>query len=323
MARRRNKKVKPFPWGRLLTFFILAGAVTTLGLTILLNFIYRQTVEVPSVTDKNIVDAIKILNSTGLHTIQMETRSSNQTPEGFVIAQEPEENSIIRTGRAVKLLVSEGLRQTEVPTVAGISWRRGEITLRQVGLNPGILAKIYSEEIEEGIIIAQSPPPQTRVARESDVNLLISKGPRPVFITMPKLVGENIDRIEIILETAGISVGLKKEIYDPELEPGIIVNQTHDYGTEVEKGTVVSLEISRKPDDLSRLRFSVLRYRLPFSLEEQKVRVLVSDEQEIDRQVYEGFKEPADILQITVAVVGQAKARIYLNDKLLRENLPL
>ena len=323
VVRRRKKKIRAFPWGRLLTFFILTGAVTTVGLALLLNFIYRQTVEVPDIKDKDVVDAIKILNSIGLHNIQMETRPSNQTPEGYVIAQEPEEKSIIRAGRIVRLLVSEGLRQTEVPKVIGVSLRRGEITLRQLGLSPGMLAKVHSDEILEGVIIAQSPPPQIRVARESQVNLLISKGPKPVFITMPRLVGENIDRIEKILETSGISIGFKSEKYFPDLEPGVIIGQDPAFGTKVEKGAVISLEVNRKPDDRSRLRYSVLRLRLPFSLDEQRVKVLVSDEKESDRMTYEGFKEPVDILEITLAVVGQAKATIYVNEKLFKKDVPL
>lgn len=99
---------------------MLAAVVVVLSAVFLLigNVFSRETVKVPDVTGKTVVEAQQILENAGFSITLKEAYDDKVTP-GLVLEQNPAGNEMRKEGSAVYLTVSKGIEMVEVPNLAG------------------------------------------------------------------------------------------------------------------------------------------------------------------------------------------------------------
>ena len=99
---------------------MLAAVVVVLSAVFLLigNVFSRETVKVPDVTGKTVVEAQQILENAGFSITLKEAYDDKVTP-GLVLEQDPAGNEMRKEGSAVYLTVSKGIEMVEVPNLAG------------------------------------------------------------------------------------------------------------------------------------------------------------------------------------------------------------
>lgn len=143
-----------------------------------------------------------------------------------------------------------------VPDLKGKSLDEAEAELATVGLT---LAKsgAFSNEVEAGIIISQTPEPNTQVPVAAVVTLTVSLGPKTAATgVMPLVQGKAIaEAKELILAQAkgkiaenNISIVYS---YAKDAQPGQVVMQDPDPGTPIEETTqptLVVIEAIAVPD---------------------------------------------------------------------------
>ncbi|MEW6095850.1 MAG: PASTA domain-containing protein [bacterium] len=210
---------------------------------------YKKTVIVPDVREKNLVSATNILCKYKLRVSK--TFEIHSLPKNYVISQYPSPGTTVKIGRRVELKVSSGKARVIVPNLQNIHIAEAKHTLHRLSnhtLHMGRLAYIYSS-VEKDYVIAQSPLPKAKVPEDSEVNLLISQGNRPVSFYMPELIGMKLEEATNIIKKIGLRINsIQEEICD-EPEPGTIINQKPLRGYRVTAGDGLTLIVANNMID--------------------------------------------------------------------------
>lgn len=174
--------------------------------------------------------------------------------------------------------------------------------------------------MEEDTIMAQSLESEVEVSRNSEINLLISLGSHPIYFYMPDLIGKSLERASRIVEFLRLQTGSITYEVDPELKEGMVLNQTPSFGFPVKEKSIISLVISVKsqtrPTGL--LRYYMFHYVVPSGLFPKRIKIVVSDAQG-EREVYNALLSPGKEIDEVIAIMGIARAKIYIDGGLERE----
>ena len=99
------------------------------------------------------------------------------------------------------------------------------------------------QRYERGKIIFQDPPADTKVKINTETRVVLSAGKEKV--TVPQLLGKNLQNIRLVLEEAGLRGGKISHVHTPKYAAGKIIGQYPLAGEEVGKDTPVSLLVSQ------------------------------------------------------------------------------
>lgn len=221
------------------------GTVMPPGTTV--NFVVSrgpQPVEVPGVSGKNLADAQATIAGAGLIVGMITLRYSDSVPEGFVISQEPSAGSMVLPGTAISLFVSQGPQPVPVPIITGKTQTEAQQILAESGFVLGSVTQDWSATVPSGIVISQNPAGGTLVIPGSPVHFIVSRGPEPVAV--PAVTGIPREDAEVLITSAGLSVGSVTEEYSAESAEGIVLRQQPVGGTLVLPGASVNLVIATK-----------------------------------------------------------------------------
>ena len=131
-------------------FIAAAGASAYLTLTLIIKS--EETVVVPSLMEKDVVYALRMLSDLGLNTRIKASEYSDSIPVNYVIEQDPAPGSEIKKGRNVKLVISRGQLAVTTPELTGLSIHQALIVLEETGLCQGIRSRSKNFDVE-GIVI--------------------------------------------------------------------------------------------------------------------------------------------------------------------------
>lgn len=208
-------------------------------------------VKVPNVIGKDFGTAFDILVSSNLR-VKMTPRFSHEVPPGYVLDQRPSPGSRVKLGRQVELFISQGRTKVVVPDLKGLTVLDAKDAISHFqdplgmgGLRLGHIAYVHSNEVKEGIVLAQSPLAMSKVNRGTPVNLLVSLGPWPSSFEMPNLTGM---KLEEALEKAldlGLVINRIEEVADSKVPVDVVINQAPPEGYLVKKGDLIDLTVSK------------------------------------------------------------------------------
>ncbi|WP_395573137.1 Stk1 family PASTA domain-containing Ser/Thr kinase [Streptomyces sp. BK79] len=97
------------------------------------------------------------------------------------------------------------------------------------------------EDQKKGNICSQDPAQGTSVKKETTVNLVVSTGAPKV--ALPNVIDKNVDEAKQQLEAKGFEVETKQT--ESSQDEGTVLSQDPDPGTELEKGSTVTLEVAK------------------------------------------------------------------------------
>jgi beta-lactam-binding protein with PASTA domain/predicted Ser/Thr protein kinase len=196
-------------------------------------------VTVPDVKGKQWSDAQQELTDAGL--VPVEHIVPGKT-KGEVTATDPPAGKSAPKGSKVRVNVSSGPQQKNVPNVVGESAAQATTDLRNAGFNPN--PTYVDSDAPQGQVIHQNPAPGSSAAEGSSVAIEISNGPPQVSV--PSVVGETAQQAVGELQGAGFQVNQQfVSVGDPSQE-GIVQSETPDGGTQATKGATVTIEIGQK-----------------------------------------------------------------------------
>ena len=130
---------------------------------------------------------------------------STTVPAGRVLSQSPAAGSRVRKKWPVRVTVSLGPQQVEIPDVVGQPQRDAAMSLRRKSLDLGAISHLGAPG-DPDMVLAQSPPPNAGLDRPR-VSLLLSQSddPSTAAFVMPSFVGLSLSAAN----HAAASVGLK------------------------------------------------------------------------------------------------------------------
>lgn len=197
----------------------------------------EDTITVPKVGGMSEVEANE-LDKAGLKA-SVEYTHSDSVEQGKVIDQTPKANSEVADGSTVKIIVSQGQDQVQVPSVKGLDQNTAISTLAAAGLSADIQTAA-SDEFEAGKVISQATEAGSYVKPNSTVSITVSTGSSKV--TIPTIIGMTESSAKSTLEGAGLKLGTATSTTNTtdQNKDGTIASQ--DTGS-VAKGTAVNYKI--------------------------------------------------------------------------------
>jgi serine/threonine-protein kinase len=133
---------------------------------------------------------------------------------------------------------------THVPRVQGLSVRDAEARLKTAGAGVAFGDPVFSSTVPAGLVIRTSPPPGTRMKRGSTVTLIQSAGPE--LLPIPDVRGLTQDEATRQLTRAGFRTQTARQ-FDEAVPKGNVVSQSPAQGTKLERGSAVTIVVSRGP----------------------------------------------------------------------------
>ncbi len=204
----------------------------------------RDVVTVPNIVGLHFEEGREILFKTGLLTEIKGKEYDNSVPENAIISQYPEHSSRVKKGRKIAVVVSRGKEIGTIPDVRNTTERQARILLKKAGFTIGKVKKVFSEEKPVDVVIDAFPSSGTTTSREIEVDLFVSKGPKPTHTEVPNLVGESLKNAKQLITESGLALGTVTYQNNPSLLPGTIVSQSAAPGSRVPLETKLNLVVS-------------------------------------------------------------------------------
>ena len=194
-------------------------------------------VTVPDVVGMNIDQAQSALEAKGLK-LGAQTPQTSDQPEDTVLAQDPQADTQLAKGEAVTVTVSAGKQQTQVPALEGMtSLDAVKTALKDAKLELGNVRQVASSQ-PEGIVLAQAPKAFTTVDVGTKVDIEVSTG----VVEVPDVTGFTQSAATSALTKAGLDVSVVTTQSDQP--SGLVTAQDPTGGTQVKKGTTVTITVS-------------------------------------------------------------------------------
>ena len=227
-----------------------AGTVVVEGTTVILYYNPTEALQtVPNVAGFTLEEARRQLVSRGFTT--SDTTEVSDVAVGLVIRTEPAGGERIRQSEPVLIVVSGGPDEVSVPALVINQPEATAVDFLQneTGLIVTV-ERIVDATVAEGIVIRTDPAPSTIVKRGSNITVYVSSGPGKT--TVPPLIGATEQQALDLLtdETRQlVPVVEYRDLDDPE-DPndGLVMEQSVDGGTEVDKGTEVIIVVGVAPE---------------------------------------------------------------------------
>ena len=163
--------------------------------------------ELPDSTGVPLAEATNRLLDRGL-VVEAVEEFDEVVPPGTVVSWSVPGDPTLTTGSlvlpdtVVELVVSQGPAPREVPNVTGVAAEQAQAQISEVGLVYVETGQEFSDDFPAGHVVVQSPQPGAEVPRDSEVSVVISRGPD--LVVFPDLSGAaNYDEAAQILTEAG------------------------------------------------------------------------------------------------------------------------
>lgn len=187
--------------------------------------------------------AIAALEEAGI-PYQIERDYSDRYEEGMVMDQSVKKGEVLSKDQKVTIVISKGIEEATVPDVVGKNVDNASSILKAAGFEVEIREE-YDDEIEEGLVISQTPSGATKTAKGSTITIVVSKGEEVKVATVPDLKGKTVTDAESALAAVKLSLGNVSQEYSDSVPEGQVIRQSIAAGTEVKEETKVDITISK------------------------------------------------------------------------------
>ena len=138
------------------------------------------------------------------------------------MSTDPAAGKRVLKGTDVTITVSLGREVAQLPKLTGITEDEAQDRILNANMAFGKATKAFSETVPEGIVIASDPKGGTTLRFGTIVDLVVSKGRRP--IPVGSWAGKNADDAERVLKQRGLKVDVSQQ-YSDTVSEGIVISQ--------------------------------------------------------------------------------------------------
>jgi serine/threonine-protein kinase len=229
---RRNRKVALF----------LAVAVGVAGWWSLVG--PGSQVVVPSTVGATYEEAVSILQPLGLTAAVIESRFDEEIAKGSVIESNPAGGGKVQANGSVSFILSKGPERYTIPRTTGLTVAAAQNAISKLPLEILPIKEVFSSEIPKGFVIETIPQTGTSVKRDSQIEVIVSKGIEQ--IALASYLGKSGEQALNELTEAGFDVQPTYAYSENVLELAVI-SQSPVGGSSLNKGAKVSIVISKGP----------------------------------------------------------------------------
>ena len=199
-----------------------------------------KPIAVPYVNGLQEANARNTLTDHGLQ-VKVNHLSNPDVEQGLVFNQNPDAGTRVEKHTLVVIDVSTGKKQVTIPNVVGQNQIDAVKALTQQGLESRVV-EVNSNE-SAGTVTGQSPAANVVVVEGTQVRINVSSGPKQVSV--PAVISLPYEQAAAELEQAGFKVS-RNDVASDQAQ-GIVTDQNPKGGTSANKGSSVSLSVSKGP----------------------------------------------------------------------------
>ena len=208
-----------------------------------------QSISVPNVTGLSQRAAEKILKNNNLQPLQDIEKFDDRLPPGFIVFQNPEPGRNVKKKRRIYLTVSKGYRNIKMPDLTGLPIRDARFTLDSKQLEIDRIEYNFHHFYPENVIIDQNIAPDTEIPVQTQINLLVSLGEKPVMINVPDLIGNNREQAVFKVKKSGLTLGditvRESNVFPDET----VIYQSINAGATVSEGDTLNITLTDNPSE--------------------------------------------------------------------------
>ncbi|WP_232675795.1 Stk1 family PASTA domain-containing Ser/Thr kinase [Nocardioides sp. R-C-SC26] len=204
---------------------------------------YARYITAPKVTGLEQAAAESALGDADLVVAFADPVYDQSVPQGTVVESDPKGGSRVLPGDTVTLTLSLG--KLLVPKTKGLSEDDAQQRLVERQLEFGESSQRFSEGVPEGQVIASTPKAGTELKPGDVVDLVVSKGRRP--IPVGEWIGKQVDRMRTVLERRKLVLVVDGEDFHDTLPAGAVISQQPSQGT-LFRGQEVHVRVSKGPE---------------------------------------------------------------------------
>ena len=280
----------------------------------------RKTQTVPDLKGRSLSAAMDLIAPLNLGLRKGGTEFDSGVPISSVMRQDPPAGTVVREGKIIKVVVSQGGETVLTPSIVGLPLRNAEMMLRQAQLSLGEVSEEYSLKLEKGMVIAQEPKAEASVERSALVSVKVSGGQPPAgLVLMPDFQRKNITEAREWAAANNLQI---VETKDPSaLFPfGTILTQTPAPDAQIKPESKVSFAISGRQgkNDATPTAAKTFHYELAQGGAESLVRIVVVDKYG-ERELFNGLRKPGSKIDLPLQQSGSARVKIFTNGILVEE----
>ena len=268
--------IEDYVTNHLRTFiFTVAALVVFVGIIAVSVFFIavrgaEQTM-VPNVTGKELTEALLELQLKELYPRLQLRYSQTSTDKGYILEQDPRPGTIVKAGRRIRLVVSQGVIINKVENFIGRGINDVRMDLQTIYMSSGGVPLltineplIYDFSSENpGTILAQKPEAGEDISGPMTIEFVVSKGRENASVTVPQLTGLEISKALELISGSGINFIFSAREKRGDEKGGTVVSQTPPADTTVPMDTLVQLTVTN-PDSLENNEiFNIFRYSIP------------------------------------------------------------
>ena len=201
---------------------------------------------VPNMVGMTTEQAKDACSKAGLTYVVIAEEKSIEYEEGYIFKQMTQAGTKLPEGAKVQVHVSTGLKDITMPDVTGKEEKDAIKQLKGLGFKEKYIEVEYEEHqtVKKDFVIRTNPKADTVGNSKTEIIIYVSKGVG--VTTVPDLVGKTKSQAKQLLEEAGLK-GNPVEVESDE-DAGIVLEQSHEKGTKVDKGPTIDYKVSR--DDM-------------------------------------------------------------------------
>ena len=145
-------------------------------------------------------------------------------------------------------IIGGGGKEVTVPDVKGMSYSEAKEVLEAKGLKIEKADEpIASQKIEKGKIVSQTPSKNSKVKKGRTVRVILSAG--NTELKVPDLKGLSYKEAKTLLSEMGLQISKGDEVDSDSVTEGLIASQYPSAKTKVDKGDIITVNISRGKKD--------------------------------------------------------------------------
>lgn len=176
---------------------------------------------IPDLVELSEKDARKLLADLELNMINV-TDYSDKVEVGKVIRSDPEEGARVVARSNVRVFISRGRENSDVPDLALLSIADATAEIEKLGLKVGTVDKRDHPTIGADIVISSDPAAGSALKPGDTVNLIVSSG----LVTVPDVLGQTVTVARDVMSQSQVSVQLKAEPGCPQEDPATVHSQS-------------------------------------------------------------------------------------------------
>jgi beta-lactam-binding protein with PASTA domain len=226
---------------------------------------------VPDVVGKDLTQALLELQVKELYPRLFLRYSQTSSDRGLILEQEPKSGTIVKAGRRIRLVVSQGVIVNKVENFIGRSLNDVKMDLQALYAQTNGIALLsvkepvmydFSSETP-GTILAQKPEPGTDISGPLTLEFVVSRGRENTAITVPNLTGMALSEALGVIGNTGINFRFNIRNRNGNEKGETVVYQTPPANATAPLSAIVDITVTSPEKMAENEIFGLFRYAIP------------------------------------------------------------